>query len=136
MKNRGRLQTGIMRVNCVDCLDRTNTAQYFIGKCALGYQVRFNVISYSLWSNMLLFSKLYWFGELPSPRLTRELGEMESVFEDLGDTLALQYGGSQLVHRIATYRKSNPLASQGNDMKQSVTRYLANTFSGNIKILT
>lgn len=35
----GRLQTGIIRVNCVDCLDRTNTAQFALGKCALGFQV-------------------------------------------------------------------------------------------------
>ncbi len=33
-------QTGVVRVNCVDCLDRTNTAQFAIGKCALAYQVR------------------------------------------------------------------------------------------------
>lgn len=32
-------QNGIIRVNCVDCLDRTNTAQFAIGKCALAYQV-------------------------------------------------------------------------------------------------
>jgi hypothetical protein len=29
------LQTGIARTNCVDCLDRTNVAQYGIGKFAL-----------------------------------------------------------------------------------------------------
>lgn len=33
------LQTGVIRVNCVDCLDRTNTAQFALGKCALAYQV-------------------------------------------------------------------------------------------------
>ena len=27
-------------MNCVDCLDRTNTAQFMAGKCALGFQVR------------------------------------------------------------------------------------------------
>lgn len=32
-------QKGIVRVNCVDCLDRTNTAMYVIGKCALAHQV-------------------------------------------------------------------------------------------------
>lgn len=32
----GCLQTGIIRTNCVDCLDRTNTAQFAIGKCVLG----------------------------------------------------------------------------------------------------
>lgn len=35
----GRGQRGIVRVNCVDCLDRTNTAQFIVGKCALGYQL-------------------------------------------------------------------------------------------------
>lgn len=34
-----RLQTGVARVNCVDCLDRTNTAQFALGKCALAFQV-------------------------------------------------------------------------------------------------
>lgn len=35
----GKLQTGIIRTNCVDCLDRTNTAQFAIGKCALGKNI-------------------------------------------------------------------------------------------------
>ena len=46
----GRDQTGVLRVNCVDCLDRTNTAQYIVGKCALGHQ-------------------LYALGVLPEPAL-------------------------------------------------------------------
>ncbi|PIK47747.1 putative polyphosphoinositide phosphatase [Apostichopus japonicus] len=32
-------QTGVVRTNCVDCLDRTNTAQFMIGKQALGHQL-------------------------------------------------------------------------------------------------
>lgn len=32
-------QKGIVRTNCVDCLDRTNTAMYVIGKCAMAHQV-------------------------------------------------------------------------------------------------
>ena len=35
----GRRQNGVVRTNCIDCLDRTNAAQFVIGKCALGYQV-------------------------------------------------------------------------------------------------
>ena len=38
-KRKFHLQTGIVRTNCVDCLDRTNTAMYVIGKCALVHQV-------------------------------------------------------------------------------------------------
>ena len=35
----GSKQTGIVRTNCVDCLDRTNTAQFVIAKVALGLQL-------------------------------------------------------------------------------------------------
>lgn len=38
-KRTPRRQVGITRVNCVDCLDRTNTAQFALGRCALAYQV-------------------------------------------------------------------------------------------------
>lgn len=85
---RGTWQTGIIRTNCVDCLDRTNTAQFAIGKCALGFQ-------------------LCALGVLESPKLEFDsdcVRMLEELYEDHGDTLALQYGGSQLVHRIKTYR--------------------------------
>ncbi|KAJ9595423.1 hypothetical protein L9F63_013382, partial [Diploptera punctata] len=109
----GRLQTGVVRVNCVDCLDRTNTAQFALGKCALGYQ-------------------LCALGLLDSPTLEFDsdcVRMLEELYEDHGDTLALQYGGSQLVHRIKTYRKTAPWTSQGNDIMQTLSRYYSNTFS-------
>ncbi|XP_063704521.1 polyphosphoinositide phosphatase [Culicoides brevitarsis] len=106
-------QTGIIRVNCVDCLDRTNTAQFSIGKCVLGHQ-------------------LHKLGFINSPKLEFDsdcITMLESLYEDHGDTLALQYGGSQLVHRIKTYRKTAPWTSQGNDIMQTLSRYYSNTFS-------
>jgi len=33
------MQNGVARTNCIDCLDRTNAAQFVIGKRALGYQL-------------------------------------------------------------------------------------------------
>ncbi|VVC42223.1 Hypothetical protein CINCED_3A001710 [Cinara cedri] len=106
-------QNGIIRVNCVDCLDRTNTAQFAIGKCALAYQ-------------------LYYLGLLNTPSLEYDtdcVRLLEVSYEDHGDTLALQYGGSQLIHRIKTYRKTAPWTSQGNDIMQTLSRYYSNTFS-------
>lgn len=97
----------------MDCLDRTNTAQFAIGKCVLGYQ-------------------LCALGVLDSPSLefdTDCVRMLESLYEDHGDTLALQYGGSQLVHRVKTYRKTAPWSSQGNDIMQTFSRYYSNTFS-------
>lgn len=34
-----QLQRGICRTNCIDCLDRTNAAQFSIGKKAFGHQL-------------------------------------------------------------------------------------------------
>ncbi|KAL6509893.1 hypothetical protein OROGR_022381 [Orobanche gracilis] len=34
-----KIQTGVLRTNCVDCLDRTNVAQFVYGSAALGYQL-------------------------------------------------------------------------------------------------
>lgn len=107
-------QTGIVRVNCVDCLDRTNTAQFAIGKAALAHQL-----------HRLGFLKFPPKLEFDSDCVTM----LESLYEDHGDTLALQYGGSQLVHRIKTYRKTAPWTSQGNDFMQTLSRYISNTFS-------
>ncbi|CAL1282798.1 unnamed protein product [Larinioides sclopetarius] len=108
-----RLQTGIVRVNCVDCLDRTNTAQFALGKAALAFQ-------------------LYVLGVLENPKLefdTDCVRMLEELYEDHGDTLALQYGGSQLVHRVKTYRKIAPLSSHSRDILQTLSRYYSNTFS-------
>ncbi|XP_066936633.1 polyphosphoinositide phosphatase-like [Clytia hemisphaerica] len=109
----GLKQTGILRVNCVDCLDRTNTAQFMVGKCALGFQ-------------------LYALGVIESPELQFDsdcVRMLEELFEAHGDTLALQYGGSQMVHRIRTYRKIAPWTSYSRDIMQTVSRYYSNTFS-------
>ena len=54
----------------------------------------------------------------------------EAMYEDLGDTLAVQYGGSQLVHRIKTYRRTAHLTSHSRDIYQTVQRYYRNAFTG------
>ncbi|XP_014670628.1 PREDICTED: polyphosphoinositide phosphatase-like isoform X2 [Priapulus caudatus] len=107
-------QTGVVRTNCVDCLDRTNTAQFVLGKYALAHQ-------------------LYAMGVIETPKLQFEtdvVRMLEWLYEDQGDTLALQYGGSQLVRRIQTYRKASPwITSQSRDIMQTLSRYYSNTFS-------
>lgn len=113
-KGFGRKQTGLVRINCVDCLDRTNTAQFALGKCALAHQLR--ALGLLSESQELEFD-------------TDVIRMLEELYEDHGDTLALQYGGSQLVHRINTYRKTAPWTSQGNDIMQTLSRYYSNTFS-------
>jgi phosphatidylinositol 3,5-bisphosphate 5-phosphatase len=79
-----RLQRGICRTNCVDCLDRTNACQFIIAKRALGQQ-------------------LFALGIIDKPDLaydTDAVNLLTEMFHDHGDTIALQYGGSHLVNTM------------------------------------
>ena len=110
---RATKQFGVVRTNCVDCLDRTNTAQYVVAKCALGLQ-------------------LCSLGFLPDMNLDLDCDcarMLESMYEDHGDTLALQYGGSQLIHRIKSYRKQSKWTSKASDITQTVRRYYSNALT-------
>ncbi|AQK82858.1 Phosphoinositide phosphatase SAC2 [Zea mays] len=79
-----KFQKGVLRTNCIDCLDRTNVAQYAYGLAALGYQ-------------------LHALGSVESPEvhldspLSRHLMHF---YERMGDTLALQYGGSAAHNKV------------------------------------
>ncbi|KAE9553017.1 hypothetical protein FO519_003778 [Halicephalobus sp. NKZ332] len=111
------LQTGISRTNCVDCLDRTNVAQFGLGKAALGFQ-------------------LYAMGYTPEPLISSS-SEICRVYEDMfdehGDTMAYQYAGSQLVHSIKTYKKTSAFQERSRDVIQTLSRYYSNTFNDSEK---
>ncbi|KAL3997888.1 hypothetical protein ACH3XW_12770 [Acanthocheilonema viteae] len=106
------LQHGVLRTNCVDCLDRTNVAQFGIGKVSLGLQ-------------------LYSMGLVGEPLLSSS-SEVCRIYEDLvdqhGNMLALQYAGSQLVHSIKTYKKISVIQERSRDVIQTLSRYYSNTF--------
>eukprot|EP00474_Spongospora_subterranea_P005040 CRZ05498.1 hypothetical protein [Spongospora subterranea] len=80
----GFRQSGICRSNCIDSLDRTNAAQYCIGKVALGRQLYF----------MGLLSTRFLPQESPLVKLLLDM------YERMGDCLAMQYGGSQMHRQI------------------------------------
>ncbi|KAL2267727.1 hypothetical protein VTJ83DRAFT_5004 [Remersonia thermophila] len=107
-----RVQNGVARTNCIDCLDRTNAAQFVIGKRALGHQ-------------------LYALGILGDTAIeydTDAVNLFTHMYHDHGDTIALQYGGSQLVNTMETYRKINQWTSHSRDMIESFRRYYNNAF--------
>ncbi|GAO19797.1 hypothetical protein UVI_02064040 [Ustilaginoidea virens] len=105
-------QNGVARTNCIDCLDRTNAAQFVIGKRALGHQ-------------------LHALGILDDTRIgydTDAVNLFTHMWHDHGDTVAVQYGGSQLVNTMETYRKINQWTSHSRDMIESFKRYYNNSF--------
>ncbi|CAA9964795.1 Polyphosphoinositide phosphatase [Pyrenophora teres f. maculata] len=107
-----QVQNGVARTNCIDCLDRTNAAQFVIGKRALGRQLQaLGVIS----GNTVEYDS--------------DCVELfTQMFHGHGDTIAIQYGGSHLVNTMATYRKINQWQSSSRDMMESFKRYYHNSF--------
>jgi phosphatidylinositol 3,5-bisphosphate 5-phosphatase len=108
----GSVQNGVARTNCIDCLDRTNAAQFVIGKRALGHQ-------------------LHALGILEDTSIeydTDAVNLFTHMYHDHGDTIAVQYGGSQLVNTMETYRKINQWTSHSRDMIESFKRYYNNSF--------
>ncbi|KAL9096933.1 MAG: hypothetical protein Q9165_000897 [Trypethelium subeluteriae] len=112
LETESRLQNGIARTNCIDCLDRTNAAQFVIGKRALGRQ-------------------LQALGVIAGDNVdydTDAVNIFTHMFHDHGDTIAIQYGGSHLVNTMATYRKIDQWHSHSRDMVESFKRYYHNSF--------
>ena len=106
------VQNGIARTNCIDCLDRTNAAQFVIGKRAFALQ-------------------LQALGVIDRDDVdydTDAVNIFTHMFHDHGDTIAVQYGGSHLVNTMATYRKLNQWQSHSRDMVESFKRYYHNSF--------
>lgn len=106
------VQNGVCRTNCIDCLDRTNAAQFVVGKRALGWQLKA-------------------LGIISIDRLEYDTDVVDlftHMFHNHGDTIAVQYGGSHLVNTLETYRKLNHWQSNSRDMVETFKRYYHNSF--------
>ncbi|KAJ1407042.1 SAC domain [Sesbania bispinosa] len=107
------LQAGVLRTNCIDCLDRTNVAQYAYGLAALGRQLQ-----------------VLGFIESPYIDLDNPLAkELMAVYESMGDTLAFQYGGSAAHNKIFSERRGQwKAATQSQEFIRTLQRYYNNTY--------
>ncbi|MBA0745455.1 hypothetical protein Gogos_008030 [Gossypium gossypioides] len=106
-------QTGVLRTNCIDCLDRTNVAQYAYGLVALGHQLH-----------------AMGFTESQSIDQNSPLAEdLMGVYEAMGDTLALQYGGSAAHNKIFCQRRGQwKAATQSQEFFRTLQRYYSNAY--------
>ncbi|WPK26240.1 hypothetical protein PUMCH_003589 [Australozyma saopauloensis] len=108
-----KIQQGIVRTNCIDCLDRTNAAQFIIGKEALGHQLKsLGFLTHS--------TDLDYDSDI--------INILTEMFHDHGDTIAVQYGGSNLVNTMDSYRRINQWSSHTRDILNSIKRIYSNSF--------
>lgn len=116
-------QKGVIRSNCIDCIDRTNIAQTIFSRLILEQQL-----------NDLSFYKTS-FLDLPSVfiKLNKEnLLYLEEIWSSLGDEIAYHYCGSK-AHNINSKGKTSILVKRyfsnvfGDDKKQAFLNQLQNS---------
>ncbi|XP_043719353.1 phosphoinositide phosphatase SAC3-like isoform X2 [Telopea speciosissima] len=106
-------QKGVLRTNCIDCLDRTNVAQYAYGLSALAHQLL-----------------ALGFIDVPKIDLDAPLADdLMRFYETMGDTLALQYGGSAAHNKIFSERRGQwKAATQSQEFFRTLQRYYNNAY--------
>ena len=102
-------------MNCIDCLDRTNVAQFTVGMRALGQQ-------------------LYAMGLRQSPILesrSQLVRILMHLYSRAGDTVSMQYGGSEAHKNV----KNEPgkEKTKHREILTSIRRYYSNSFTDNVK---
>ncbi|KAG2712714.1 hypothetical protein I3760_04G138900 [Carya illinoinensis] len=107
------LQKGVLRTNCIDCLDRTNVAQYAYGLAALAHQ-------------------LHALGVTDNPKIDLDdplADDLMGFYERMGDTLAHQYGGSAAHNKIFSARRGQwKAAMQSQEFFRTLQRYYSNAY--------
>ncbi|CAH2053740.1 unnamed protein product [Thlaspi arvense] len=112
-KDATTLQKGVLRTNCIDCLDRTNVAQYAYGLVAFGRQLHALALTESTTI------------DLDNPLAEDLMG----IYETMGDTLALQYGGSAAHNKIFCERRGQwKAATHSQELFRTLQRYYSNAY--------
>ncbi|KDP42390.1 hypothetical protein JCGZ_02447 [Jatropha curcas] len=109
-----RFQSGVLRTNCIDCLDRTNVAQYAYGLAALGRQLHA--------MRLIDIPKVD-----PDSSIAAALMDM---YQGMGDALAQQYGGSAAHNTVFPERQGKWKATtQSREFLKSIKRYYSNAYT-------
>lgn len=109
-----QMQHGVLRTNCIDCLDRTNVGQFVYGLSALAAQ-------------LTALGLLEHGGVDRNSSLARQLMDM---YEAAGHTLALQYGGSEAHSSFFQRARGGwEAATTSRDFMTSLRRYYSNAYT-------
>jgi len=112
------MQKGVIRSNCIDCLDRTNSFQYIVGRELIKKQLK----ALGIIANHVTLKE-----DCDILEITNEL------YESVGDALSLQYAGSK-AHKRSTSMLTDIFTSAkryiNNAMKDSDKQKRINLFLG------
>lgn len=111
-------QVGVVRTNCVDCLDRTNVVQTVLAE-------------------KVLYMQLEKFDCIPRGSSLSQYSEFMHIFRgnwsDNADMLSIQYAGTPALKTDITRYGKRSITGAMNDGINSLTRYVANNFQDNYR---
>ncbi|KAL9675101.1 hypothetical protein QQ045_003301 [Rhodiola kirilowii] len=111
-------QTGIVRSNCIDCLDRTNVTQAFLAQKSLNIQLqKIGVFSSD--------ESISMFGELYEKFLT--------MWVDQGDEISLEYAGTHALKRDMVRFGKQTFSGIIKDGMSALSRYYLNNFQDGLR---
>lgn len=107
------LQTGVVRSNCMDCLDRTNVVQSMLGRWAVTRQ--------------LVDAGVLRAGEAAND--DRDFEDMfRNIWADNADVVSKSYSGTGALKTDFTRTGKRTRAGMVQDLTNSITRYVRNNF--------
>ena len=95
-------QRGVLRSHCIDCLDRTNVAQFAFGLASLAAQLE----ALGLGDGAPI---------APDGTLA---GVLLRAYRAMGNALALQYGGSEAHAKVREFRRDERAAREGGEEEE------------------
>ena len=114
---KNKTQKGVFRVNCLDCLDRTNLAQDFIARKVIDLFFR----------NHLLGKN---FKQIDSIRIQSAVSRL---FSDNGDAISFIYSGTNALKTSFTRKGQSGLFDYFDDFKKSAYRIYCGNFTDKTK---
>lgn len=109
-----QMQTGVLRTNCIDCLDRTNVVQSMFARRSLQHVLeKLNIIDIGQSiQSITSFDSLF-----------------KNVWADNADLISLQYSGTGALKTDFTRTGKRSIQGAMQDGINSLTRYIKNNFN-------
>ncbi|KAH9311622.1 hypothetical protein KI387_026657, partial [Taxus chinensis] len=111
-------QKGIIRVNCIDCLDRTNVTQSLLGQKVLDYQLK----KLGLFTSSECISQHSDFH-----------GQLKILWANHGDEISLQYSGTHALKGDFVRYGKQTVSGLIKDGFSALARYYLNNFHDGIR---
>ena len=113
------LQNGVIRTNCIDCLDRTNVFQQILGIAVLIIQLRLMGIKETF----------------PENENETIYGSLNKMYKEMGHDLSIQYTGTLAIKQTITENRNllNKFIDIGSDIAIAIKRSINNFFNDQAK---